>query len=337
MVRLTSDDVEVAVLGGSVLACGGGGWVDHGLLLGQTALGYGPVDLASLDELPPEGLLVTVAAIGAPAARGWHMDPRDYVRAAELVIAQAPGPVVGFMTSQIGSSSVVNAWLPAAVLDLPAVDVAGNGRAHPTARMGAMGLDEDNGYRAIQAAVGGAHDGTARLELLVKGTTKHCANILRTASTEYGGFVASARNPISVQFARTRGAVGAVSQAIGIGRAISAAQGDGASAVIDAIVAATGGRVVGVGEVIERPLETRGAFDFGHVSVLSAEQTLRLLFMNEFMAVDGAEGRLFTFPDGITVLSLADGLPVSIANLTPGDTVAVLVIDRSHIKLGGAM
>ena len=45
--------VHAAVAGGSVLAAGGGGWVDHGMLVGTTAVQYGTPRLVSLDELRP--------------------------------------------------------------------------------------------------------------------------------------------------------------------------------------------------------------------------------------------------------------------------------------------
>lgn len=337
MRTLTEQDIQAAVRGGSVLACGGGGWVDHGFKLGRTAVGYGPVQFATLDELPEDGLLITVAAIGAPAAVGWHMDPKDYVRAVELVMSAAPGKVVGFMNSQNGSSSTLNSWVPAAIFGLPAVDVAGNGRAHPTAKMGSMGLATNTTYEAIQAAVGGNPEDGPRLELLVKGTVSRCANILRTASSEYGGFIASARNPLPVKFVRQNGAVGAPSFAMRIGAAMCEAEADGPEAVLDALCRASGGEIIGRGEVTERVIDTRGAFDYGHIRVGSGADSLVLHVMNEYMAVDNATGRISTFPDAITTLSLETGLPVSVRDIRTGMQVAVLRIDRDAYPLGAAM
>ena len=41
MRELDLEAVEAAVAGGSVLAAGGGGWVEHGYLVGRTAVSYG--------------------------------------------------------------------------------------------------------------------------------------------------------------------------------------------------------------------------------------------------------------------------------------------------------
>ncbi|TLY70919.1 MAG: DUF917 domain-containing protein, partial [Gammaproteobacteria bacterium] len=45
---LTAADVEFAVKGGSVLACGGGGWPEHGRELGNLAVTIGRPELVTL-------------------------------------------------------------------------------------------------------------------------------------------------------------------------------------------------------------------------------------------------------------------------------------------------
>jgi DUF917 family protein len=76
MRELDEQAVMAAVAGGSVLACGGGGWVPHGYLVGRTAISYGRPRLVSVDELDPDALIVMVTAIGAPARENWEMRPR---------------------------------------------------------------------------------------------------------------------------------------------------------------------------------------------------------------------------------------------------------------------
>ena len=65
---LTEKDVEPAVKGGSVYAAGGGGWADHGRMLGYAAVSIGKPELVDIEELEPRDWVATSAAIGAPAS-----------------------------------------------------------------------------------------------------------------------------------------------------------------------------------------------------------------------------------------------------------------------------
>ena len=75
-------DVEAAIRGGSVFAAGGGGWADHGRMLGTAAVSIGHPELVSMDEVPDDAYIATAAAIGAPAGTTeWQMLGVDYVKA----------------------------------------------------------------------------------------------------------------------------------------------------------------------------------------------------------------------------------------------------------------
>ncbi|RYE29480.1 MAG: DUF917 family protein, partial [Hyphomicrobiales bacterium] len=58
---LTSRDVEAAVAGGSVFAAGGGGWADHGRMLGTAAVNTGRPELVTMDEIPDDAIIATAA------------------------------------------------------------------------------------------------------------------------------------------------------------------------------------------------------------------------------------------------------------------------------------
>ena len=103
--------VHAAVAGGSILAAGGGGWVDHGMLVGTTAVQYGVPRLATLDEVDAGAMLATVSAIGAPAAKGWQMFPGDYVRALQLLMDAVEDPFCAVTVPTIGSSTAsISSW-----------------------------------------------------------------------------------------------------------------------------------------------------------------------------------------------------------------------------------
>src|SRR5260370_30517582 len=113
---LGMQDVEAAIRGGSVFAAGGGGWVDHGRMLGTTAVSIGQPELVAMDEVPDDSFIATAAAIGAPAGTTeWQMLGVDYVKAVELLQDALGAPIYGLMIGQNGMSSTMNAWLPGAV------------------------------------------------------------------------------------------------------------------------------------------------------------------------------------------------------------------------------
>ncbi len=88
---LKAADVEFAVKGGSVLACGGGGWPEHGRELGHLAVTIGHPELVTIDEVEDSAWIATAAAIGAPGGlTDWQMLGMDYVTATRLLQA-APG------------------------------------------------------------------------------------------------------------------------------------------------------------------------------------------------------------------------------------------------------
>jgi uncharacterized protein len=330
MRTLTANDVEAACLGGGVFACGGGGWLDHGLQNGHLAVTLGRPKLAAIKEISQEGLIVTISAIGAPASDDFEMWPKDYLKAFELVRDAAEEmyrlPVVGVMNAQNGYSSSVNCWLPAAAFDLPVVDAAGDIRAHPTIKLGAMGYADDPHFQTVQAVVGGKRALGAYLEVVAKGNLFRTANILRTASVQSGGFIASARLPLPVKIVKERAALGAISWAIKLGEAMKAAKTKGAEAVIKAVAKTTGGKILVEGEVSEVQLRTEGGFDHAMFEINTAKGNATLYLMNEFMAVDINKKRVATFPDTISVLNLETGLPLKSGDIKKGTKVAVLHI-----------
>jgi hypothetical protein len=330
MRELDLNAVHAAVAGGSVLAAGGGGWVDHGLLVGTTAVQSGTPRLVTLDELDPGAMLATVSAIGAPAAVGWEMRPGDYVRALELLMEAVDEPIVGTVTAQNGSSTTCNGWVASAVLGTVVVDAAGDGRAHPTGKMGSFGLAADDEYETVQAVAGGNRAQKRYLEVVTRGTVRHTANVLRTASDQSGGFISCARNPLPASFVAEHAAVGAISFALSLGEAILAAGDDGPARMIEVTAEHLHGSILATGAVRSKILRTENAFDIGTIEV----GELELGFVNEYLTVESGGERLGTFPDVMATLSTATGRIISIADLREGDEVAVLHVPKSEVPLG---
>ena len=265
---LRERDVEAAVKGGAVFAAGGGGWADHGRMLGTAAVNAGEPELVTVDEIADEAWIATAAAIGAPAGTTqWQMLGVDYIKAVELAQRELGAPVYGLMIGQNGKSSTLNGWLPAAVLGTKVVDAVGDLRAHPTGDMGSIGL-ANSPEPMIQSAAGGNRANNAYIELVVRGATARISPILRRAADMSGGFIASCRNPVRASYVKAHAALGGISIALALGEAIIAAERKGGAAVIDAICTEMKGAIIGKGKVTRKAVQyTSEAFDIGTLRI----------------------------------------------------------------------
>lgn len=335
---LTLQDVEFAVKGGSVFACGGGGWVEHGYELGRAAVTIGRPELVSIEEIDDQAWIATAAAIGAPGGlTDWQMLGIDYVKAAQLLEQRLGEKLYGLIIGQNGMSSTLNAWLPSAVLGTKVVDAVGDLRAHPTGDMGSLGL-ANSPTPMIQTAVGGNRAKHQYIELVTQGATAAVSPILRKAADMAGGFIASCRNPIRAAYVRRHAALGGISRALALGQAIVAAEKQGGTAVIEAICRQTEGYVLVSGKVKANTLRyTDEAFDIGTIQVGSGKNAVTLHVMNEYMAVDNRQGeRIAGYPDVITTLNL-DGQPISAGQVREGMEIVVLRVPKDRIPLSSSV
>ena len=325
--------VEAAVIGGAVLGGGGGGSMGWGRELAELAVRMGTVRLVDIDTIDDKAILVTVSAVGAPAAKAALVKPVAYVRAVELLTEKAQIKAGGLITNENGGTATVNGWLQSAILGIPVVDAPCNGRAHPTGAMGAMGLHAKEGYVSYQAAAGGDPAQGRYLELVVEGNIEQAAALVRQAAVQAGGLVAVARNPIDAGYVKKNGAPGAVRQSISLGQAMLTARPKGGTAVVEAAAEVLGGEIVEMGTVEKVELVTAGGFDSGRVTLGSIEFT----FWNEYMTLEKDGTRLGTFPDLIMTLDQSTGMPVSSADIREQQDVAILYVPRANLLLGAGM
>jgi DUF917 family protein len=328
-IKLDKQMVEYAVYGGAVLGGGGGGWIEEGLTIGRLAVEVGQPELYSVDHFEDDDLLVTVSMVGAPAAKDQYVKPVHYARALEILSQKIGKPIKGLNTNENGAGTTVNGWFQSAVTGIPLVDLACNGRAHPTGAMGSLNLSELEDYISHQAASGGK--GANYLEMSISSSLERSASMIRKASVEAGGLVAVARNPVTVAYAKQNGAVGAITQAIEVGKALLAHQGE---AAIDSVVSKLGGKVITTGTVTDFKLETTGGFDVGTVWIDNAYE---MTFWNEYMTLEKGGERFATFPDLIMTLDAKTAKPMVTAAIEKGQQLAVIAVPKEKLLLSTTM
>ncbi|MEW6080655.1 MAG: DUF917 family protein [Bacillota bacterium] len=333
MIHLAAGSVKMAVLGGALLGGGGGGSMDLGLAFGNLAVAMDRVCLVQPDELPGDAVIVTVGAVGAPAAQDRYVTPRHYVRAVDLLCRHEGIRVGGLITNENGGFATVNGWLQAATLNVPVVDAPCNGRAHPTGLMGSMGLHRLEHFVSVQCASGGDPKKGRYLETTVTGSLSQVAAVIRQISVQAGGIVAVARNPVSLEYVQENAAPGAITQAMKVGKALVENEGDPDRMAAKAMET-LGGSVLATGIIEDFSLMTEGGFDLGSVRLSTGHH---LTFWNEYMTLDTENERVATFPDLIMTLDAGSGLPLATADLSLGRRVILVMSRRENLFLGGGM
>ena len=87
----------------------------EGKKIGEAAVRSGPPVLVPLSDLSDDAAVLTVSAVGAPAASGARVEPDDYVRCIRILGANGVR-VDGLITSENGGLATVNGWYQSACL-----------------------------------------------------------------------------------------------------------------------------------------------------------------------------------------------------------------------------
>ncbi|MGR7122768.1 S-methyl thiohydantoin desulfurase domain-containing protein [Klebsiella aerogenes] len=326
--KLRTDDIQAAVWGGTILGGGGGGLPNRGDAAATLALSVGEVELWSPDEFGAEDLTATVALVGAPGAPDTHVKPAHLIRTIELLRSALPAGqnLVALNTNENGAETTVNGWFHASMTGHPVIDLACNGRAHPTGTMGSLGLHTEPHFRSYQAWAGGAAE--RYIEGVAQGKLEHVAGVVRRASVEAGGMVAVARNPVTVSYARQHGAPGAISLAIRVGQAWL-------ESGVDGVLTHLKGREVACGTVIRYQCEQQGGLDLGFLELDDSGKT-RLRFINEYMLIEQNNKPGASFPDLLMTFD-GTGRPVVSAHVREGMDIRIIRVPADQLLLSRTM
>ena len=321
---VTQRDVEALAVGGSILGGGGGGSPELGLRDGRLALSIGDITLYGPEEADPEWLVVTCAALGAPTEPG-GTTPRHFIRAGQL-LREVGVCYDGFIAAENGGQNSFGGWVTASALGLPVVDAPADGRAHPTAVMGGMGLHRID-YRSVKVGV------TEGSEVVAWGSLKSTSGVIRAQAGEMKALIALVRDPVRVSYACSHGAPGALSRAIDLGFAFMEKQSRSPEAKVQTAVDFLGGELVAKAVVVEKTAKAQGGFDVGFMTLREAGRELELSYVNEYMTLEEGGERTGTFPDLLATFN-SHGDPVTSDSPKVGDTVYLVKVPRDNLLVG---
>lgn len=334
MIYLTKELCEQALMGGLLLGGGGGGTLTAGReALEETFKHTDRLTMLDVSELKPDDVVVNVSTLGAPSAKDVHLTAEHWMTALKNFELNYGKKIAGFTSCENGAISTANGWVISALTGIPLVDAPSNGRAHPTGTMGSIGLNLLPDYQTTQSSCGGT--GARYVETVAKGALNSTSHVIRQSAVADGGMVGVLRNPVTAEYLAKNAAVGAISQALEIGKAFSQCK-NGADFVayleknFDA-------RVLAKGKIANYDLKMDGGYDIGHLDVNGEDGTAAFTFWNEYMLVEQDGKRVATFPDLICTLDAATGEAISTAEAQNGMDAYAIVIPKEKLILGAGM
>lgn len=331
---LSEEHVRYAVLGGALLGGGGGGSIELGIALGTEAFKYGSVCLSSIEDLDLDGTFVSTSLVGAPGAQNINVPPSAYIESFDILQRNCDSDINGIVSNECGAVACVNGWLQSVVKKIPFVDAPANGRAHPTGTMGAMGLHKEVSYVSKQGFSGGTTSSKNYISGFYSGDITNTSLCVRYASTLAGGMVSVTRNPVKAKFIKEHAAVGAITNAITVGKAMVLAEPKGSEAMVKSALDVLDGDIICKDKISDMKIMTEGGFDIGEMTI----GAYSLSFCNEYMTLENKDCvRLATFPDLIMTIDARTGIPVTTASAFSGQEVFLIKVAASKLTLGSGM
>jgi DUF917 family protein len=320
---VTTAEIPAMARGCAVLGAGGGGDATMGMILADEALSrYGPVRLATLDDLAvddPEGLVLPLSALGAPTAAMEQLHSgQEPVLIRQEVERRLGRPVIGVMPTEIGGVNGLWGLAWAARLGLPLLDADGMGRAFPEIDQVSMHVAGIPVGLVVLADVAG------NVVTMYPRSARWAEQLGRQVCVAMGSVAVIADHIMTVRQARGAVITGSVSTAIAIGAAVGTVSGQRVPALTDALH----GVEVITGKIIEVSRTTSEGFVRGEALIEGTgadhDRLVRLEIQNENL-VAMEDGRLLvTVPDLISVVDAQTADAVSSEHLRYGQRVAVV-------------
>jgi uncharacterized protein len=307
--------------GAGILGTGGGGDPYLGKLLAEAAITrHGPITVVTIEEVPPDAVVVPVAMLGAPTVSQEKLPNGTETRSALRALEEATGVTATHLVPiEIGGMNSLIPLALAAETGMPVVDGDAMGRAFPEAQMvlptlagiptSPMAVADDKGNTMVLRTASNLWaERIARAACVVTGCSVFTADTMMTGAQLPDGLVAG-----TITLAQRLG--GAV-------RAARAAHADPAEAVATMV----GGVHLATGKVVDVHRATTGGFARGTATVAGSGTRLRLSFQNEYLLAERDGDPVATTPDLICVLETDTGEPITTESMRYGNRVTVLGI-----------
>ena len=317
-------DIDDLALGATLLGTGGGGdpYIAK-LMVKQAIEEYGPIKVVSPQELPPDGLVLTTAVIGAPTVILEKIPSGEEFKKSVLAMAQYLGQdPVALMPIEVGGMNTLIPLATAAELGLPVIDADSMRRAFPQIEMTVFTLA---GLKAAPMCVADEKGNVAIYEATHNALAEDLA---RAAVMRLGMANAISCYALTAGQIDAHGIHGSMSFCTDLGKHMAAVQA-GRPDAMAAFLAFADAKVVFTGKITDIERRTTEGFARGTVvleHVSEPGRIMRIEIQNEnLVAFDGDECVVMV-PDLISLIDHETAKPVLTEALAYGQRLDVIAM-----------
>lgn len=322
MRKLTLDDLDDMVLGATLLGTGGGGdpYIAR-LMVRQAMEDFGSVTIVDPAELDPDGLVLTVAVIGAPTVIVEKVPAGTEFTACVKALASYLGKQpVALMPIEVGGMNTLIPLAVAAELGLPVIDADSMRRAFPQIEMTVFTL------AGIPASPMSVADEKGNVVVFETTSNQVAERLARTSVMQLGMANGISCYPMTAGQIGAHGIQGSMSYCVELGSKLAAVQ-RGEQDAFDAFLSFAEARMIFSGKIIDIDRRTTEGFARGTV-VLEAlgdpSRTLRVEIQNELLIAFEDGAAVITTPDLICFLDYENAQPITTETLAYGQRVNVI-------------
>ena len=324
MRKITSEELDHLTLGATLLGTGGGGdpFIAR-LMVEQAIQDFGPIDVATLDELDDDALVVTVAVVGAPTVIVEKVPSgSEFTDAVRALSSYMGRDIDAIMPVEVGGMNTLIPLAVATELGLPCVDADGMRRAFPQIEMTTFTLA---GLTASPMSLADEKGNRVAFETI---TNQVGEKLVRGSAMMLGLANAVSLYPMTVAQAKDAAVWGSMQYCSDLGGLLREIQNQKEGAW-DRLLEFTDGDVVFEGKIIDLDRRTTTGFARGTVTIedfTDPTRTMRIEIQNELLLAIEDGRPVVTPPDLICMLDHETADPITTESLAYGQRVRVLAL-----------
>ena len=310
-------DLPALALGGAVLGSGGGGSPHVGLIMAQRGTSW-PVTVHDVTELDPATPCIAVSYVGSTLLLEERLpDEASFAQAIAAVGRWLGSPATAVCTLEAAGLNALTALHLADTHQV--VDADCMGRALPGLDQLSLLIDQVPGLVACVPT------GSGGVALLHGARPSDVERVLRSALESHGGWAGLVIGGFTVGDLATHAIRGSTARALTLGRSLTAAVDRGPAA----LAAELGGRLLGVGRVMEVRQEPRRADVTSAQLRTSDGDVLRLVSRSEHIAALLNGEVVATSPTLVVTLDATTRAPLQVHECTLARDLIVLTLPAS--------